>query len=174
MIESLRSATRAIHKELESLMMSSRIMDGTLTQTELNQLLITNYIFFKEISKVKHPELTYFIPNRVDTLKKDLIANNVKVPTAFEEINIDLNIESNLVGVAYVTLGSTLGGSMISKQLARNENLKEASYNFYSESNSHIKLWKEFLSFLENKKDLDENLVCQSAIESFKYFKKNI
>ena len=71
----------------------------------------------------------------------------------------------------YVSLGSSLGSSLIAKKLKLTQHLEECSYTFFSNSPSIMTTWNDFLSYLHNEQEfLDEKSVIEGAITSFKYF----
>jgi len=173
MIQALRKATQPFHHALEKKMYSSKIMSKEISQQELIHLLRINYLFFKHIQEYRAflPSLENFYPTRHDLAQADLKNMDVfcedEVDTSlFSEVNKD-----HLVGMIYVSLGSSLGSALIAKKLNLTKHLEGCSYTFFSNSPSIMTTWNNYLSYLHIEQALlCEERVIEGAIASFKYF----
>ena len=163
-IESLRKGTSDLHKTLEGMMYSDAIMNKTLSETQLNHLLLVNYLFFKRVESILSNQKTpaSFHIDKASRAKKDLIRNGYHPQDVDYKLSADYSLES-LYGILYVVIGSSLGANLISKKLLGNSRLNNSSFDFYKSAQNDRHIWTEFLKELEHKLMEQDKLVSQSV-----------
>jgi heme oxygenase (biliverdin-IX-beta and delta-forming) len=162
-LERLKTETRPYHDRIEEVGFSTQIMSGQLTLEEYKMLVINNYRIHKLVEdtleqnpQVKNLEGLEF-DNRKKTamLAKDLESLGLN-PADYttDDITLDLSDFHTAMGVYYVLEGSTLGGSVIARQLAKNEQIAAAGvteFNFYGCYGDMVgPRWKAFQQVLIN------------------------
>ena len=158
--EKLKENTRPLHDQLEQLMFVDEIMQRTLTIDQYKKILLTNYIIHLNYEKLLHENLSKRIADQLD------IGQRNKLPALaldLEEIGLTndnipsiqilpITTEAFALGALYVLEGSTLGGSMIYKQLLLNPRFNSSLglhyYNFYGKE--LMPKWKQFVAVLNN------------------------
>lgn len=162
-LERLKTETRPHHDRIEEVGFSDKIMSGQLTLDEYKQLVINNYRIHKlvegameQMPEVKNLEgLDFESRKKTALLAKDLESLGLN-PADYttEGIALDLTDFHHAMGTYYVLEGSTLGGSVIARQLAKNENIAKegvAEFNFYGCYGDMVgPRWKAFQQVLLN------------------------
>lgn len=142
-IERLKAETRPQHDRIEEVGFYDEVMNGRLTFDEYKLMLVNNYRMHKLVEEKleQMPEVKKL--NGLDfdeRKKKELLAKDLKAaglnPKDFSTDGIQLDISDfhRAMGVYYVLEGSTLGGSVIARKLAVNENITGqgiSEFNFY-------------------------------------------
>ncbi len=162
-LERLKSETRPQHDKIEEVGFSGKIMSGQLTLDEYKLLVINNYRMHKLVEGAmdKMPEikalegLEFESRKKMPFLVEDL--KNVGLnPDDYgvEDINLDVSDFHKAMGTYYVLEGSTLGGSVIARKLATNQNLANAGltdFKFYGCYGDMVgPRWKAFQQVLVN------------------------
>ena len=133
-------------------------MDRSFSLQEYHQLLRSNYFFllefedavFANISKETKTQLHGDERRKLPVISQDL-ANFETVENSVSK-NITIKNEAEALGILYVMEGSTLGGNIIAKNLAKNPTFNEISFQyfgFYGEKTGS--LWKNFKEVIEEK-----------------------
>lgn len=181
--ERLKTETRPYHDAIEAVAFSNKIMDGSLTLEEYKLLIRNNYLlhFVLEQELNNNAEFTaiegleWDKRQKLALLKQDVealglnIAEIEKEATAFK-----LNNGAEALGAFYVLEGSTLGGAMIARHLAKNPNLTQVEeYRFYGCYGDLVgPRWKAFQQALiaySTSAEIEDAMV-QSACKTFEYF----
>lgn len=180
-LERLKTETRPYHDRIEEVGFSDKIMSGQLTLDEYRQLVINNYRIHKLVESrlEQNPAFKNLDGLEFDNRKKiALLEKDVKAlglnPEDYstDDISLDLSDFHQAMGTYYVLEGSTLGGSVISRQLAKNENLAKAGINefhFYGCYGDMVgPRWKAFQQVLlnvaaDNKENEDKMVAGASA-----------
>ena len=184
--ERLKSETRPQHEALETVAFSKKIMDGSLGLAEYKVLLSHNYIvnsLIEEKLQAMHEFKTIEGLNFDQRLKTDKLIADLEVLQLDKEAldaqkpHFELNDKYEALGAFYVLEGSTLGGAMISRQLVKNENLKEVSdFHYYGVYGELVgPMWKAFQQVLINEADGNtdnENKMVKKAAETFDLMKQ--
>lgn len=178
-LERLKTETRPYHDRIEEVGFSDKIMSGQLTLDEYKQLVINNYRMHKlveekleQMPEVKNLEGLEFESRKKTALLaqdlKDLGLNPDEYTT--EGVNLDLSDFHHAMGTYYVLEGSTLGGSVISRKLATNENLAKqglTDFNFYGCYGDMVgPRWKAFQQVLVNvatDKEAEDKMVAGAS-----------
>jgi len=182
--EVLKQATSKQHQDLEQLMLVDKIMDGTLSLQEYQQILQTNYIIHAIIEQQLFESLDENLQNelhinsriKLPALLKDMQELNMDVTETKlnEQINILIGSNAAVLGAMYVLEGATLGGNVIVKKLKVNVNLQKLNLNFhyYQVYGSNlISNWKNFLQVLNTQVDASAyHTSINSALTLFEYF----
>ncbi len=154
--ERIKSATSVDHKNTESQSYGREIMSRTLTKAQYTDILIANYMYVSGWEE-QWGKLPFELPatlNMTGRKKTQLLKNDLHKlginPNEIQVLSIDLPKDyAQFMGRMYVIEGSTLGGAVIQKQLALNENLNGLSFDFYGGYGPGlIPNWKTFLGEL--------------------------
>lgn len=173
--ERIKSETAEQHRNVESVGYSAQIISGRLTKGDYKNLISTNLALNKAFEK-QWSSLSFDVPTslalehrrKTAALEKD--AKQLGIET---DVNTDIifPVDSfeQFMGALYVFEGSTLGGAIIAKQLAKNETLSGLDFNFYNCYGPMIgKLWKDFLDHLTQITDEERvNEAITAAQETF-------
>lgn len=173
MIEELRKGCNTLHKELEGQLYGQKIMQKTLTQTELCHLLHINYLFFTAAEAILHgyDEFAGFRFEKAHLALHDLQQLGFKPTLDVPSIPLETSGKEPVVGLLYVTLGSSLGGALIAKKLERTPHIPHERLKFFQASPAMHYLWKKYLNYLESDVDRgSQEAVVNSAQIGFRHF----
>lgn len=108
---------------------------------------------------------------KYDRLQQDIVNMGV-MPMAGWESSFQMWPEAKLLGAAYVSEGSSLGGKVILKHLRKQAFFKENQIGTFLSSNSEKtgEAWKAFVSLLEREGAADHEGVISGAVEAFEMF----
>ena len=165
--ERLRSETRPHHEAMERVAFSDKIMSGQLNLDEYKLLIRNNYIMNSliENAAAKMPELVNLPGLNFEGRKKSALLEKDLQVLGLDKNEIDghtykmsFNNLHEALGAYYVMEGSTLGGSVISRHLAKNENLQQVGeFNFYGCYGDMVgPNWKAFQQVLVSTVDTPE------------------
>lgn len=159
--ERLKTQTAQAHSDLERLMFVDEIMQRTLTVDQYKTILITNYIAHKQYEDAIYQKLSARVKQELDIenrAKLAALALDLK-ESGISEDEVNKNItqssatipnEAFALGAMYVLEGATMGGSVIIKQLAKNDNFSDQFgfhyYNCYRDQ--LMPKWKQFVQVL--------------------------
>lgn len=178
----LKEKTMAAHEAVEANAYSGNIMNGSLNKVQYTELLIANFIFNSGVETTAYYQLH---TNGLDTLFG--LTDRIKTPALIEDLKLvgidPLTINTKLpiiesieesIGYLYVAEGSTLGGAVIARALAKNENLKDIEgFNFYGCYGELTgERWKNFILSAERvcgQLNNDEAVIT-GAQKGFEYF----
>ena len=176
----LRSGTSHWHELTEKGAFSAEIMNGTLSLEQYKTLLVKNYMihFFaedllhKSDISIQLPGLELEERKRLAFLQSDLEALNVKIPDLTTLENpFEIESKYDALGLMYVLEGSTLGGRVILKALARNPDFADVkAFRFYEghgEDTGHF--WKKYQEILINEANDEsaEDRIVNAANKTF-------
>ncbi|MDX5321914.1 MAG: biliverdin-producing heme oxygenase, partial [Bacteroidota bacterium] len=139
--ERLKTETRPQHDAMERVGFSDKIMSGRLSLEEYKLLIRNNYIMNQIMERgvesvegfTSIPGLNYESRKKGALLEKDLQVLGLN-QAEIDQHNYAFQFNSlhEALGAFYVMEGSTLGGSVISRQLAKTESLQSVpEFNFY-------------------------------------------
>jgi heme oxygenase len=159
-MQALKEQTRDAHNQVEEVSYSSNIMDGSLNLKQYTTIIIANYIFNKAVEDVAYPLLEsigmadrYELAARRKTalLQADLAHLGVDVDS-IDTFYAQMPSVEIALGYLYVAEGSTLGGAVIARALAKNQNLETVTaYNFYGCYGENVgTMWKNFIISMES------------------------
>lgn len=159
-MQALKEQTREAHNQVEEVSYSSNIMDGSLNLKQYTTIIVANYIFNNAVEDVAYPLLEsidmadrFEIAARRKTalLKADLSHLGVNVDSV-DTFYAQMPSAEIALGYLYVAEGSTLGGAVIARALAKNKNLETVkTYNFYGCYGDNVgNMWKNFIIAMES------------------------
>lgn len=181
----LKTETRPQHDAMERVGFSDKIMSGRLSLDDYKLLIRNNYIMNQIMERgveavdgfTSIPGLNYEGRKKGNLLEKDLEVlglNKAEIDAHNYAFQFDSLQEA--LGAFYVMEGSTLGGSVISRQLAKTESLKDVSeFNFYGCYGDMVgPNWKMFQGVLieqANSPEAEDKMVAGAA-KAFDYFRQ--
>ncbi|MGK7392225.1 MAG: biliverdin-producing heme oxygenase [Candidatus Cyclobacteriaceae bacterium M2_1C_046] len=175
LLEKLRSATADAHKDTEQLLFTDF---RNISKSEYCIFLQSNYLFHVHFEPfilkadfITQDEWKAFNRKKLGNIIQDLKDLNCKLPEVRIE-NVFSNMdEAELLGAAYVSEGSSLGGQVILKQLKKTSFFDEEKHGRFLKSNGINTglAWKDFLKLLEYKND-NQDQVIKGAINAFNFF----
>ena len=154
----LKEQTKALHDQVEEKLKSHKIMDRSFSLQEYHELLRANYQFLLEFEDAVFASISSETKNQIHGDQRRKLAVIAKDLADFEEVtsfsskNISIKNEAEALGILYVMEGSTLGGNIIAKSLAKNPTFDGVSFHyfgFYGEKTGS--LWKNFKEVIEEK-----------------------
>lgn len=151
----LKEETKGEHEQVEAVSYSTNIMDGSLNLAQYKTIIVANYLFNKAVEETAHKLIInrelgsrFDIANRTKTalLAKDIEQLNINI-SQIENIQLHIDTIEVALGYMYVAEGSTLGGAVIARALAKNQNLNQVTaYNFYGCYGEQTgPMWKNFI-----------------------------
>ncbi len=184
----LKTETKPYHESVEQFAHSNKIMDHTLSLDQYRELIISQYQLHQALedrmaqvlSPAQKTELEFDQRRKIDFLAQDM---GLVAPDSLHENAAELVAQYQItdlydaLGAMYVLEGSTLGGAVIRRELAKNPNIANqvADFHYYGCYGSLIgERWKNFLGLLNAWADTDEkqDAVVQKAKDTFKLFER--
>ncbi|MFT4521214.1 MAG: heme oxygenase [Bacteroidia bacterium] len=175
----LKTETATQHAHTESFSYGKEIMSRTLNTSQYQELLIANYLYIKAWED-QWASLSFDVPESMNLqarrkstwLVNDLKALGLDVSKLPVFTIASVSSYAAFLGRMYVIEGSTMGGAVISKQLALNEHLTGYNFQFYGAYGPELlPMWRSFLAHLDaiaTEDDSDETIAA--AKESFSRF----
>lgn len=154
----LKEQTKVLHDQVEEKLMSQKIMDRSFSLQEYHNLLKYNFLFISEFEDILFSKLSSETNEKLQPEQRKKIAVITKDLGHFEEVlspqksSATIKNEAEALGILYVMEGSTLGGNIIARNLAKNPNFQDVSFNyfgFYGEKTGPF--WKNFKEVLDEK-----------------------
>lgn len=154
----LKEQTKTLHDQVEIKLQSQKIMDKSYNLQDYHQLLKSNYHFLLEFEEAVFANISAETAEQIHAGDRKKLLVIEKDLAAFQDLqsssnkNVSIKNEAEALGILYVMEGSTLGGNIIAKNLAKNPSFKDVSYNFfgfYGEKTGFF--WKNFKEVLEKK-----------------------
>lgn len=156
----LKEQTKALHDLVEEKLLSHKIMDKSFTVMEYHQVLKHNYTFlhhfedavFSSLSDDTSQKIRLEDRKKLPFIKKDLAELGLTDSEKQPLLKIEIKTEAEALGMLYVMEGSTLGGNIIAKNLAKNPAFSDIEFHYfgcYGEKTGS--LWKNFREVLESK-----------------------
>jgi heme oxygenase len=178
--DQLKTRTLAPHQELEkALITRMRAMRGTDNYIDLLQ------VFYRYFGALED-RITLFIgsaelPDHLQRRKSESLANDIRAlggvlpeKASLSEIPV---IEDHLqaFGALYVMEGSTLGGIIISKMVAKQLGMGDQGLSFFQSYGEHLPtMWATFKLTLNRQagNEADAERIIAAAAETFTKFKR--
>ncbi|UJH91362.1 biliverdin-producing heme oxygenase [Antarcticibacterium sp. 1MA-6-2] len=176
MLERLREETKELHREIEKGNLAEFILSHTITRDQYKLLLLQNYIAYSVTEGQIKVFLVEFPADKCEQLQKDLEGEGVDYSIAknFQKY-FSINNRAEAIGAAYVVEGSSLGGMMISQQIAKCPSLSEIEkHHFFSGNRQAVNGWKQFCKMVKKEtfSASEEEQAVQKARETFQFFGK--
>ena len=178
----LKENTHAAHEAVEAKAYSTNIMDGSLNKNQYTELIIANFIFNSGVETTAYYILRQNgfegVFNLTDRIKTPALIEDLKLagidPVAIDTKLPEITTVEEAIGFLYVAEGSTLGGAVIARALAKNENLKGIEgFNFYGCYGELTgERWKNFIISTEQAGGRLNNTdaIVAGAQKGFEYF----
>ncbi|ARN78111.1 hypothetical protein BST97_08925 [Nonlabens spongiae] len=169
LIERIRKESRAIHDRLEGASGVDKIMDGSVTDQQVEEILIKNYLAFAKAEQ----QITQF-----HTIERPM-SHRILEDLDQEQIdaNLDdgyqLNNKYEALGARYVLNGSMLGAAVIGKNLRSCPRVSQKDWQFYRKPNAdERKAWPELLQQInhEDYSKEQQDQVLNGVMKTFDLF----
>ena len=169
----LRLETRSYHDALEQNTFNQELTAGTVTQAATAHFLRRLYGFLQPYETQLRAHAAAFGPEwqldqryRAHLILEDLAhTDDPSVPALCSTLP-PLHTRAQLLGAMYVLEGSTLGGQVITRQLAKADIPLRTYFTGYSERTGPM--WKQFCHLLmEAAEEVDQEEIVQSARQTF-------
>lgn len=178
----LRQGCLAAHEAIECSYPFNRLVRNDITKSEMTNILSTLYQVHTNLSEFLYANLKAhyfyeFIDHacRIKELRKDIDCLATNPTSSFLPINLP-NSTASSIGVLYVLMGSTLGGALIAKSLAKctDENVKLAIHFFGGGAENRGIYWANFIEALRTFTfDIDEErLAIEGAVYTFSFIQE--
>jgi heme oxygenase len=127
LIELLRENTAAVHKQLDGLSVTKRVLSPQVSVNDYLNYLSAFYPIYASVEKNIYKNASQYLPDieknaRINTLEKDLRFHNVAMNDLGKWKNQSIVTPSfssfENIGALYVLEGSRLGGKLIHKHLS--------------------------------------------------------
>jgi heme oxygenase len=184
LLQRLREQTNNVHKKIEKNQLMMEVMSDSFSLTRYQQLLRSFFSFYQPVElKIKNlifeHQIEYFYQPKCPLLEQDLLHLNVhncnedrkQLSTSF------LHDKASLLGVLYVIEGSTLGGILIRKTIAKYINVNFMANFFYPYGQATRTKWQrtcDFIASYAQKEQLDIQSICEAAIHTFNMINKTL
>ncbi|GAB3764856.1 biliverdin-producing heme oxygenase [Spirosoma pomorum] len=176
--ERLREQTRPLHEATEQLLYLNELRNGTLLPDAYTHLLRTHLTYHQALEEAiaKFPD--FFADYNLDARRKtpwlvaDLTQLEQPLPTLMPELFADWS-PVELLGAAYVSEGSMLGGKSVWQMLQQNLAILPllTDAHFYQGYGKNTgQQWKEFLGFLQARGEAQADLVVGAAERAFRVY----
>ncbi len=164
MLAALRSATSLAHTQLESATLGEKIMDGSLSPEEYTRIIDWQ----RRAHLALEPALAGFVGGQYQYRPRFSLTAPAAPAPALDR--------ATAIGRLYVLEGSSLGGTMIYRQLQQLPALQPfAPFDFYrAQSEWGLKQWKSFVGFLKETTFTEEDIrhATTSALATFAEFER--
>ncbi|GAB3943377.1 hypothetical protein GCM10028805_09530 [Spirosoma harenae] len=175
LLERLRAETRPQHEQTEALFYTEALQNGTLSADEYSHLLRTHLTFHQALETAieRHPD--FFQDYELDSRRKtqwlldDLAHLNESLPDLQPELFVEWSPMA-LLGAAYVSEGSMLGGTVIGRLLQKNPAIQPllSHARFYQGYGQLTGInWKNFGAFATRQGEAHADEVVAAAKQAF-------
>ncbi len=156
--EHLKENTKYLHDATEAKFESQKIFDKTYSLQDYKKILWLNYLFhlnfenkaYDAISDETAKSINLDSRRKMDLLEKDLEILGMQKAEINDAISVENEAEA--FGIMYVMEGSTLGGNVIMKQLSRNPEFQDMTFNYFGcYADKTGEFWKNFKETLDSK-----------------------
>lgn len=175
--QKIQHYTKAQHQDLEAHL---KLMDSGVTLNCYQEYLKNLYGFYMPIEQyftikfAKNCEINALHIQKSEWLAADLLAFNIQLDNLpICQLLPEIQHWSQVLGIAYVLEGATLGGRVILKHLRKNlPELDKIECNYLMsygiELNQHWQHFKSQLALYCLSHPAEETLIVNSAIDTFK------
>ncbi len=178
LLHRLKTETRARHERTEALLFADKLMTGTLSRAEYEQLLGIHYGFHSALEQAIANQSTFFADyDRLTRLKTPwLVADLAQVQVSLPDRSPSLFVNwtgYELLGALYVAEGSMLGGQVIVRALRKTPALTGLESRFFAGYGSETGLhWKAFCSYLVSHANGHDDEIIAAADRAFAFFEE--
>lgn len=180
LLDRLRQETRFLHEQTETLFYGESLQNGTLSIDEYRHLLRTHLAYHRALETAIDEHPTFFVDYQPEPRRKTswLLADLAQFPDTPLPVSVDLFAGWSsvaLLGAAYVSEGSMLGGTVINRLLQKNRALLPVldQARFYEGYGSAVgRNWKAFGEFLTETGTPVADEVVAGANRAFGLYQK--
>jgi heme oxygenase len=176
--ERLKEQTRPLHEATEELLYSHKLRNGTLSATAYVHLLNTHLTYHRALEEAIARFPDFFADYELTARQKsgwltaDLTQLEQPLPPPMPELFANWS-PVELLGAAYVSEGSMLGGKFVWQLLQQNPDVlpmmsQARFYLGYGKDTG--RLWKDFLTFLQGRGEAQADTVVDAAIRAFQAY----
>ncbi len=177
-LERLKTETSDAHDRVEALAASDRIMNGSLTPEEYQQLILRNYVLHaayepmldEAIARNGMDELNYAERKKLSFLERDLQEMGLAIPEVDFAPSFAAATPEEVFGSMYVMEGSTLGGSVIRRRLVSLPEFAGLPFHFYGCYGDRTgPMWNAFKTVVAERVQTadQEQATVNAAIKTF-------
>ncbi|TXF75115.1 biliverdin-producing heme oxygenase [Chryseobacterium sp.] len=172
--ELLKTETKTLHDQVETKFLSYKIFTGTFSEDDYRNLLYSNYIlhshFESRVFSLLSPNFSEKLQLRhrakLKLIKEDL--ESMVLPVQIPKLTVSIKNEAQAIGVLYVMEGSTLGGNVIAKQLAKLPQFAQVQFNYFGVYKDQTgSRWKEFKTVLDSEFTADYPHVLEGVQKAY-------
>lgn len=178
--EQLKTETKILHDRVEAKFNSHKIFAGTFSDDDYKTLLYSNYLlhlhFENAIFGLLSPNFSekLQLPKRAKLKLIEADLKSMNLPVIIPEISISIDNEARAMGVLYVMEGSTLGGNVIAKQLAKLPKFASVPFHYFGVYKDQTgSRWKEFKSVLDSEFAGDYGDVLKGVQKAYQLLLEN-
>lgn len=182
LIQKLRAETHEEHKKTEDSPLMAQLMSGNFSLLIYQELLTRLLLLYTPLeAKIKdiitHQAIDYHYEQKCSFLQRDL----VHTQSDLSNINIKpipLNFlcdKASFLGVLYVIEGSTLGGALIRKSMAKHINVDLMATFFYPYRSLTRMRWDKTCAFIERyaeEQQLNFDVISDASIHTFQLIRE--
>ncbi|MFD2932971.1 biliverdin-producing heme oxygenase [Spirosoma flavum] len=178
LLDRLRQETRPSHEETEQLFYTEALRNGTLSANEYSHLLHTHLTFHQALEAAIDLYPDFFrayepeIRRKTPWLVADLTYLNESLPAPMPDLFTDWSPVA-LLGAAYVSEGSMLGGTVIGRLLQQNVSIQpllEHARFYQGYGSATGTYWRSCGDFLTQKGTPHADEVVAAASQTFKLY----
>ncbi|WP_157981139.1 biliverdin-producing heme oxygenase [Aliidiomarina haloalkalitolerans] len=165
----LRSATQVAHRNLEQVPLLARLLNHDLSTVEYRSILLAFYHFYAPLEPIIREFAPYSYHSRSQALLTDLKHLDISAPLVdkkcfAQQMQTLPRLQRELAAFAslYVIEGSTAGGQIISRRLAKTQpSLPCEFFNIWQRQPDTWQAWRQWSTHIDQK--LASNLLnkCQ-------------
>ena len=172
----VKNETTLLHQEVEQLLLPH--LGAVKTQRDYANILLAFYGYFlplqEKIQSFISPEILPDIHKRrtASLIVEDLAFMGFPRPSVHCKNLPDITNQAQAFGALYVLEGSTLGGKMIARMLAKNKAvfIPAEALNFFSGYKEQTgKMWTSFIETLNRQQEKES--IVDAANQTFYYLK---
>ena len=154
--EYLKHNTADLHDAAEKLFSSEKIFNKTFTFEDYRKIIRNNYLMLlnseNEIIETLLPQFGESLQlserKKLAAIEKDL--SSLSIENEEPKQSVKISNQNEALGMLYVIEGSTLGGNVIAKQLAKTEGFENVTFNFFGcYKDKTGSMWKRFKEVLD-------------------------
>lgn len=167
----LKRCTEDIHVALHKVPIHERLLAGSLSRDEYQQLLsryFASYRYYESLYCLVEPRFPQELPV-VKWLVRDLSALGLSPNSDWMDSQGGNRSFSEYLGYCYVKHGATLGARVLAKKLRQNPAIPESAVCFFSGNNADtLVVWEQFKSFMEaHQQHVDFTIAGDAALAIF-------
>lgn len=171
-LKAIRKVSKPLHVNIENLLFKEALSNQKLTKTQFQRLLLIHYCSNAEIETFTTgcAALNKYMTHSSTALLKDLQSFDIALETIKPMLRETAYDDSFTIGLHYVSFGSLLGSSVLSKSLAKYTWFRPNEQHFFKVRPNLPSLWKDFIHLLNTSKDLNDDSLKSGVIKGFEIY----